>query len=86
MPIVVSLSPQLEALLRQRATQQGQHVDVVASELLAWALVQPDAEAAVQGIQRGLDDFEAGRFRPFQDFAQERRVSLGLSPIDECGC
>ena len=40
MAIVVTLSPELEALLRDRATQRGQDVNVVASELLASVLEQ----------------------------------------------
>ena len=35
MTIVVTLSPELEEILRERATRQGQDVNSVASELLA---------------------------------------------------
>jgi predicted transcriptional regulator len=74
MAIVVTLSPELEALLRNRAAQRGQDVSFVASELLAHVLVweEQDLQEAVKGIQQGLDDFEAGRFRSFQDFAEEQ--------------
>ncbi|MDD1413397.1 hypothetical protein MEN41_01640 [Dolichospermum sp. ST_con] len=34
MAIVVSLSPELEARLREKATQQGQDISFVAAELL----------------------------------------------------
>ena len=80
MAIVVTLSPELEALLRDRATQRGQDVNVVASELLASVLEleDQDAEEATKGIQQGLDDFEAGRFRSFQDFAEEQRHKYNL--------
>ena len=67
MAIVVSLSPELEARLREKATQQGQDVSFVAAQLLEAVLeweVQ-DSEAAIKGIQQGLEDFEAGRFRSF---------------------
>jgi predicted transcriptional regulator len=74
MSIIVSLSPEVEARLREKAIQQGQDVSLVAAELLARILyweVQ-DSEEAVAGIQQGLNDFEAGRSRSFQDFAEEQ--------------
>jgi predicted transcriptional regulator len=30
------------------------------------------------GIERGLDDFEAGRFRSFEEFAEEQRRQYDL--------
>jgi predicted transcriptional regulator len=74
MGIVVTLSPELEALLRDRAIQRGQDVSLVASELLVSVLEWEgqDSEEAIKGIQQGLDDFEAGRFRSLQDFAEEQ--------------
>ncbi|MDZ8089915.1 MAG: hypothetical protein RMY16_30840 [Nostoc sp. DedQUE12b] len=83
MAIVVSLSPELEARLREKATQQGQDVSLVAAQLLEAVLeweVQ-DSEAAIKGIQQGLEDFEAGRFRSFDDFADEQRRKYNL-PAD----
>jgi predicted transcriptional regulator len=83
MSIVVTLSPELEARLRDRAAQQGQDVNSVASELLASVLEweEQDLTAAVRGIQQGLDEFEAGQFRSFQDFAEEQRQKYNL-PAD----
>jgi predicted transcriptional regulator len=80
MTIVVTLSPELEALLQDKAVQRGQDVNVFASELLASVLEWEgqDAEEAIKGIQQGLDDFEAGRFRSFQDFAAEQRHKYNL--------
>ncbi|MEH1897814.1 MAG: hypothetical protein V7K94_21430 [Nostoc sp.] len=80
MAIVVSLSPELEARLREKAAQQGQDVSFVAAQLLEAVLeweVQ-DSEAAIKGIQQGLEDFEAGRFRSFDDFADEQRRKYNL--------
>lgn len=83
MSIVISLSPEVEARLREKAAQQGQDVSLVAAELLArvleWEL--QDSEEAIAGIQRGLDDFEAGRSRSFQEFAEEQRRKYNL-PVD----
>lgn len=53
MTIVVTLSPELETLLRDRAEQQGQDVNSVASELLANVLEwegQDSEEAIIDGI------------------------------------
>jgi predicted transcriptional regulator len=75
MTIVISLSPELEARLREKAARQGQDVNLVAAELLASVLEweAQDSEEAIEGIQRGLDDFEAGRFHSFHEFAEEQR-------------
>ncbi len=83
MSIVISLSPEVESQLREKATQQGQDVGLVAAELitciLQWEL--QDSEETIAGIQRGLDDFEAGNSRSFQDFAKEQRRKHHL-PVD----
>ncbi|MBD2566313.1 hypothetical protein [Anabaena lutea] len=83
MAIVVSLSPELEARLREKAAQQGQDISFVAAELLEnildWEL--QESEASIKGIQQGLEDFEAGRFRSFDDFANEQRRKYNL-PAD----
>ncbi len=83
MAIVVTLSPELEALLLDKAAQRGQDVSLVASELLASVLEweEQDSEEAIKIIQQGLNDFEAGRFRSFQDFAEEQRHKYDL-PAD----
>jgi predicted transcriptional regulator len=83
MAIVITLSPELETLLLNRAARQGQEVNLVASELLAGVLEwqEQDSAEAIEGIQRGLDDFEAGRFRNFQEFAEEQRLKYSL-PAD----
>jgi hypothetical protein len=83
MSIVVTLSPELEVLLRDKAAQQGQDVNLMASELLESLLKseEQDLEEAIVGIQRGLDDFESGRFRSLEGFAEEKRQQYNL-PAD----
>jgi predicted transcriptional regulator len=83
MTIVITLSPELETLLLDRAARQGQEVNLVASELLADVLEwqEQDSAEAIEGIQQGLDDFEIGRFRNFQEFAEEQRLKYNL-PTD----
>jgi predicted transcriptional regulator len=80
MTITVTLSPEAEAKLRKKAARQGKDVATVAAELLASVLEweAQDYEEAVEGIQRGLDDFEAERFRSFAEFAEEQRRKYDL--------
>ncbi len=80
MSIIVTLNPKLEALLHSRAVKQGQDVNFIASELLASILdwEEKDSEEAIRGIQKGLNDFDSGRFRSFQDFAEEQRHKYNL--------
>ncbi len=83
MAIVVTLSPELEALLLDKAARRGQDVSLVVSELLASILEweEQDSEEAIKGIQQGLDNFESGQFRSFQDFSEEQRSKYNL-PAD----
>jgi predicted transcriptional regulator len=83
MNIVISLSPEVEAQLRKKAAQQGKDVNLVAAELIANVLEweTQDLQEAIAGIQQGLDDFEAGRFRSFDEFAEEQRRKYNL-PAD----
>ncbi|MGA9378744.1 MAG: hypothetical protein WBV73_08245 [Phormidium sp.] len=81
MAIVITLSPELEARLRDQAVRQGQDVNLLASELLANVLEweAQDSEAAIKGIQQGLENFETGQFRSFDEFAEEQRRKYNLS-------
>jgi predicted transcriptional regulator len=72
MTIFVSLSPELEARLREKAARQEQDVSFVAADASALEWDLQDSEDAIKGIQQGLDDFEAGRFRSFDDCADEQ--------------
>jgi predicted transcriptional regulator len=75
MPIVVTLSPELEQQLRAKAKRQGQDISLVASELLANVLEweTQDSAEAIEGIQQGLDEFRSGKFRSFDEYAAEQR-------------
>jgi hypothetical protein len=73
--MTITISAELERMLKERAASEGKAPDAVAESLLLMALEwggQDEAEA-IEGIQRGLDDFAAGRFRSFSDFAAEQR-------------
>jgi predicted transcriptional regulator len=80
MTILVSLPPELEAKLQARAERQGQDIAIVAAELLSDILTweETDTRAAIQGIQQGLNDFEAGHFSNFDDFAAEQTRKYDL--------
>jgi predicted transcriptional regulator len=80
MTIVVNLSPEMEERLQKKAIQRGEALELVATSLLADLLdwEAQDSEEAIVGIQRGLDDFEAGRFRSFEAFEQEQRQKYNL--------
>lgn len=84
MTLTIQLPPEAERLLRERATREGQAAETIASALLADALAweQEDSAEAVEGIRRGLEDFEAGRCRSFQEFAEGQRQKHHL-PEDE---
>ncbi|TAG97513.1 MAG: hypothetical protein EAZ09_04665 [Oscillatoriales cyanobacterium] len=80
MSIAISLSPEIEALLREKADRQGEDISLVAAQLLTRILESEarDSEEAIEGIQQGLNDFELGRFRSFDEFAQSQRTKYNL--------
>ena len=82
MTLTIHLPPEAEQRLREKAAREGQDAATIAAAVLARALeweVQ-DRMEAVSGIQRGIDDFAAGRARPFQEFAEEQRRKHQLGP------
>jgi predicted transcriptional regulator len=84
MPITLNLPPKIEALLRQRAESVGQDISQVALAVLAFGLSLDDQDffECLNGIQRGLDDFEQGRFSSLEEFvaAQNQKYGLSLEP------
>ncbi len=80
MTLVVNLSPELEAQLREKAIRQGQDIDTVVSELIAIVLAEEsqDTAEAVRGIQQGLDDFSTGKFRSFDEYADRQHPKHNL--------
>jgi predicted transcriptional regulator len=80
MSLTITLPPETERRLRERAAVEGQDVESLAATVLVEALEWQarDSEDAVRGIQRGLDDFAAGRSRSFREFAEEQRRKYAL--------
>ncbi|MEP6518692.1 hypothetical protein [Microcoleus vaginatus] len=80
MSIAISLSPEIEALLREKANREGQDISLVAAQLLTRILEWEarDSQEAIEGIQEGLNDFEVGRFRSFDEFAKSQRTKYSF--------
>ncbi len=80
MTLTLSLPPDIETLLIQRAERSGQDLSSLAIALLSIGLSSEgdDFFAAVDGIQRGLDDFEQGQFSSLEDFVTEQNQKYGL--------
>ena len=67
--MVVTISPQTQALLKEQAGRLGQKADSLADALLLNALrtVSADHEETCQAIAEGLADIDAGRTISFED-------------------
>jgi predicted transcriptional regulator len=74
MTITLKLSPEFEAKLQDKASQQGKDINQIITELLTTLLEweTEDTTEAIKGIQQGLTDFELGNYRSFDEFAEER--------------
>ena len=79
MTLTINL-PRAEQELRERARLESQEPEALAAAVLVSALERQANERAelLRGIQRGLDDIEAGRFRTFSEFAEEQRRKYNL--------
>jgi predicted transcriptional regulator len=81
MSILISLSPEIESQLQEKAISQGRDISLVANDYLSRAMELDDLELqeSIKAIQEGFDDFEAGRSQSFQSFVEEQRSKHGLS-------
>jgi predicted transcriptional regulator len=81
MTITIELDTELSAWLQERASREGREAEAVAAAVLAEAhrWEAEDRADAVEGIRRGLADFEAGRFRPLEEVIAEKQARYGLS-------
>lgn len=80
----ITIHPDTEAKLREKAVREGQDLDTLADTLLNRVLEweAQDRAEAVEGIKRGFEAFEQGRYRSFQDFASEQRAKFHLPTGD----
>ena len=85
MTITINLAPEEEAKLHQKAAREGQSAEAIAHDALIEALEwdAQDRAEAVEGIKRGLADFEQGRFRRFSEFEAEQRAKYSLPNDDK---
>ena len=77
---MITLKPETEARLRERAERDGSDVNAVADALVAAALeweARDEAEAQAS-LRRGLADSDAGRVRLFSEVAAEWRAKYNL--------
>jgi hypothetical protein len=81
MSITLDLPPKIESLLRQRAESMGKDITQVALAVLTLGLSLDDRDffESLNGIQRGLDDFEEGKFTSLEEFVSEQNQKYGLS-------
>ena len=81
MSITLDLPPQIETLLRQRAASTGQDMGQIAIAVLTWGLSLNDEDffETLNGIQRGLDNFEQDQFSSLDDFIAEQNQKYGLA-------
>ncbi|MEG4839283.1 hypothetical protein [Microcoleus sp. B9-D4] len=81
MTLTLTLPPQIEALLRQRAESTGQDITSVTLAVIAFGLSLDESDffEALEGIQRGLDDFDRGHFSTLEEFVDRQNQKYGLS-------
>ncbi len=74
----ITLTPETEAKLREKAAQEGREPDAVADDLLAMALEWEslDRAEAIAGIRRGLEASAAGRVRPAAEVFADMRTRI----------
>lgn len=78
MTITITLRDEVENLLREKAEQRGVTLDSLAAEIIDRVLSEDNLEAAIAKIRLSLQDYEAGNFRDFEDFAQAQVEKYGL--------
>ena len=86
--MTITLTPETEEKLRQRAARDGKDPNRLADALLADALDEDDPDDLTDeqvaqiraGVRRGLDAAAAGRERPLSEYVEEvqrRRTTAG---------
>jgi predicted transcriptional regulator len=75
-PVKSERLAQLEEYARRRGKSTADALDDVLAEYLDWE--RQDYLEAVEGIRRGLEDVEAGRTKPADEFLDEFARKHGL--------
>ncbi|HEY9704831.1 MAG TPA: hypothetical protein V6C58_20490 [Allocoleopsis sp.] len=81
MTITINLRPEVETQLTEKATKQGKNISEIATEIItnALELELQEYEETIKGITQGLEDFETGNFRSFEEFTNEQCRKYNLS-------
>lgn len=77
---MITLKPETEALLRERAARDGVGVSVIADEIVLAGLEWQarDREEAAESLRRPLVQSDAGQVRRFSEVAAEWRAKYNL--------
>lgn len=81
MTITINLRPEIETQLTQKATKQGKNISEIATEIITNAieLELQNYQETIEGITQGLEYFETGNFRSFEEFTNEQCRKYNLS-------
>ena len=76
----ITLIPEIEARLREKAAREGHDMDAVANSILLDVLEAEARERAetIAGVRLGLDDFAAGRYSTAAEAFAEIKARHGI--------
>lgn len=79
--MTVTFSSEVEEQLRETAARRGEDPAQTAETLMRLALRWDEADRAeaIEGIQQGWEDSEAGRVRPASEFFADLRAKMKQS-------
>ena len=74
--MTITLAPEAETALRKTAQRTGQEPDTIVSRLVLETLTQieQDYAADIAAIHEAMEDVEAGRERPYEEYMAARRL------------
>ncbi len=78
--MTITLKPSTEAVLREKARQQGQDLDTFVDQILADSLEaqERESEEIAAAVRNAMAAAEAGREKPLPQYLAEQRVKRGL--------
>ncbi|MBC7526877.1 MAG: hypothetical protein H7308_04945 [Chthonomonadaceae bacterium] len=81
----ITLTPETEAMLYERAEQTGEDPNALAEVMLRQRLEwdRKDYEEAVNGIRKGFEDSDAGRVKSAQEVHARLRASLEKHRVEQ---
>lgn len=78
--MTITLKPSTEALLLEKARQEGQDLDTLVDKILADSLEaqKREAEEIAAAVHNAMAAAEAGREKPMAQYLAEQRAKRGL--------